>query len=297
MLVMFGSYGLARDIWTGQRRWLLLGIFQPVLSVFIIYTDYITLAEALDNDAIDVATEDDLERTLEKSMADRLSAYGGIALDVLVVVLCFWLSGASLKLRRAYRGLASSDEPWLLQVLTAVGHGHEHAPAGCAASFKGLRSPTLPYCSVASPPSVAACVGAPPPSPAYVSLGPPLLSPHAAGVGAAGAGASPHADGTTRPPMWGGRSRPPTLRELRPPPAQNRGAGQRGGGRSVGPEPATGRSCSADPPASADGAAAGAGGVAAAGTSGLRPHQPQPQQPAHAAPQSSRIGRASQELM
>ena len=121
LFVLGGSTALARDVWYERRRFIWIGIFQPIPSFLIVYTSYVNLAEALDADDTSLATEDDLERSVQENMADRVSANAGIGIDVLLVLLCFMLSDAMLTLRRASLGKEETDEPWILQLIGALG--------------------------------------------------------------------------------------------------------------------------------------------------------------------------------
>ena len=103
LLVLCGSIGLAREIYMARTKYLLwVGFFQAVPMITLVYVDYVHLSEALDADSFHVATEDDLEQSIQQNVTDRVSAYAGIALDCLVVVLCVNLAEASLSLHRAY---------------------------------------------------------------------------------------------------------------------------------------------------------------------------------------------------
>ena len=116
-----GAFLLLRAVWARSTNLLILGVFQFVPAFCIVYFDYVNLAEALDKDAIELATEDDLERTVQKNVEDRSAAYAAIGLDVLVVLLYFVLAEALLDLRRAYLGEETdTEEPWVLQLCAAL---------------------------------------------------------------------------------------------------------------------------------------------------------------------------------
>ena len=126
LVVVSCSYLLAREVWMFRRtKHLLYGVFQPLPLVFFSYTDYVKLAEALDADEVTLATEDDLERSVQNHMGDRVSAYAGVFVDCLVVIVSFFLAEAVLELRRAYIGEIKDDAPWVVQIL-----GGSHASLG-----------------------------------------------------------------------------------------------------------------------------------------------------------------------
>ena len=126
LVVVTCSYLLAREVWLFRRtKHLLYGVFQPLPLVFVSYTDYVKLAEALDEDEVTLATEDDLERSVQKNLEDRVSAYAGVFVDCLVVIVSFLLAEAVLALRRAYIGEIKDDAPWVVQIL-----GGSHASLG-----------------------------------------------------------------------------------------------------------------------------------------------------------------------
>ena len=123
-LEIVGALLLARAVRERTTHLLIFGVFQFVPAFGIVYTDYVRLAEALDKDAIELATEDDLERTVQKNVEDRSAAYAAIGLDVLVVLLYFALAEALLELRRAHLGEeGETDEPWVLQLCAALSAG------------------------------------------------------------------------------------------------------------------------------------------------------------------------------
>ena len=128
LLVLCGSIGLAREILLRRTRYLLwVGFFQPIPLIMLVYVDYVNLAEALDADSYHVATEDDLERSVQQNVTDRVAAYAGIALDCFVCVLCISLAEASLALHRALHGLESDNQPWLVHLVNAL-QGVTRAP-------------------------------------------------------------------------------------------------------------------------------------------------------------------------
>lgn len=87
-------------------------------------------AEAIDKDEVTLATEDDLERSIQNNISDRVSAYAGVAVDVVLVVLSLTLAEAVLTLRRVYIGDIKDDAPWIVQVLNT-------APSNDASTGKG----------------------------------------------------------------------------------------------------------------------------------------------------------------
>jgi hypothetical protein len=116
LVLLGGSILFMRELWLDRMRYLTIGIFQPVLVCLLVYIDYTKLAEALDRDSYYVATEDDLERTVQSNIADRVAAYTGIAIDCLMVVLSFFLAESMFMLRAAYFNQSDDDpRPWLLQ--------------------------------------------------------------------------------------------------------------------------------------------------------------------------------------
>jgi len=119
--ILTGACWMAREIaWLRRTDWLLVGIFQPLPVTICTYVNYVNLAEALDKDAYQLATEDDLEQSVEKSLADRISAISGVLLDCLVVVLSFALAESVLVLRRSLTGEEDVDKPWILQLGTPI---------------------------------------------------------------------------------------------------------------------------------------------------------------------------------
>ena len=124
LAVLSGSIALARDMMYRRHRYLLFAILQPPLTFVIVYTDYVSLAKALDQDGV-LATEDDLERSVQTNVGDRDAAFAGVAIDVLVVLFSFALANYMIDLRRAYLGRESSDEPFVLLVLAAMGRARE----------------------------------------------------------------------------------------------------------------------------------------------------------------------------
>ena len=195
LAVMGGSIALARDLLFQRRRYLLLGIMQPPLTFVIVYTDYVKLAKALDQDGF-VATEDDLERMVQNNLVDRAAAYAGVAIDVLVVLLSFALASFLIDLRRAYLGRESSDQPLVLLVLAALGR---------TAEPPNQRPPVQPV--PISQPSLGWL-------PESAIRGTPWLSSSAACCASAPDVAEARAhEAVARPP----RARAPMLGELRPP--------------------------------------------------------------------------------
>lgn len=107
---------------------LMLIIFQPIPATIILFTNYIILAEALDKDSYQLATEDDLEVQLEtgKHDFDVLAAQLLLYADLLQIVCFIGLAGTMLDLRRAYRGQVPSVLPWVLQLAGSLrSHGGE----------------------------------------------------------------------------------------------------------------------------------------------------------------------------
>ena len=126
LIVLSGSIALAREVFIFRRtKNLLYGVFQPFALLILTYMDYVMLAEALDKDEVTLASSDNLERSLQKNLGDRISAYFGIAADVGVALLSFALADATLSLRRAYTGAVRDDAPWVVQIL-----GGTHPSAG-----------------------------------------------------------------------------------------------------------------------------------------------------------------------
>ena len=71
LMIVICSAALMNDIWRGRSRWLLLGVFQPLPMCLVVYFVYVNLSEALDKDDAYLATEDDLERSIQKNLEDR----------------------------------------------------------------------------------------------------------------------------------------------------------------------------------------------------------------------------------
>ena len=90
-------------------------------------------AEAIDNDEVTLATEDDLERSVQANISDRVAAYCGVFVDCLLVVLSFVLAEAVLNLRRTYIGEMKDDAPWVVQLL----NGSNDASGAGSAAFVG----------------------------------------------------------------------------------------------------------------------------------------------------------------
>ena len=116
MFVLGSAMALAREMWLQRARHLIYAVMQPPITCIVVYIDYVNLAEALDKDATQLATEDDLERTVQKNLADRVSAYAGVAIDYLVVLLSLTLAVTALRLRLTYLGEIDGDEPWVLKL-------------------------------------------------------------------------------------------------------------------------------------------------------------------------------------
>lgn len=90
-------------------------------------------AEAIDNDEVTLATEDDLERSVKANITDRVAAYCGVFFDCLLIVLSFALAEAVLAMRRVYIGEVKDDAPWVVQLLNST----KNASGAGSAAFVG----------------------------------------------------------------------------------------------------------------------------------------------------------------
>ena len=76
---------LAREVWLRRLDYLIYAVLAPVPVVVIEYVMYLLLAEALDQDQYVLASEDDLEQSVEANLSDRVSAVAGVLIDAVQV--------------------------------------------------------------------------------------------------------------------------------------------------------------------------------------------------------------------
>eukprot|EP00327_Prymnesium_parvum_P023519 CAMPEP_0113275572 /NCGR_PEP_ID=MMETSP0008_2-20120614/25019_1 /TAXON_ID=97485 /ORGANISM="Prymnesium parvum" /LENGTH=148 /DNA_ID=CAMNT_0000125291 /DNA_START=135 /DNA_END=581 /DNA_ORIENTATION=- /assembly_acc=CAM_ASM_000153 len=95
-------------------RWLEMTPFAvpPALVAFLL--NYISLAEALDQDSYALTTEDALEVAVETNSYDRVAAYVVIVCDILLVLMLFLIAETSFNLGRMHRGMYDPTIPWIL---------------------------------------------------------------------------------------------------------------------------------------------------------------------------------------